>query len=530
MKNNGFKLKGHVKLTLTDVKTGKKTVREGDNIITNALADLLRQNLLGGVDFSKIYGSDGIWKKWFGGILCYEQAHNNLNASEYFMPNSNDNPVTAHAGQTPIDTEHDDDATRGEASSISYNRTSNSIKLVWNWTRERGNGIIRALSLCHTDAGSYGIGNESYHFKNTFTPWEQIQSSNLVAVNQAPRSAGNAFVQYDDVHALSFFIGEDGWYNASASVPSQEDLIYDVTVYIRRLPYLKCGLFDIQAGTAVETDVRKFTVTTSAGFKYNPSFYFDTETKYLWLFRNSTYAVYDQYGDIRPPHTNAREWSKNTVWYSVIDCENEVEVESGTIISDADDLTFLESSADGNLSKRMYYGAIVIQTNIMKDGDYVYVPIGNGVDIYGQGHSFTQGFKGFKKINIANQGDQETIPFVDDTVLGTSYCSVKQGDLAMGFGWVMNGGVLYPCSLTPFTKGGGEWAMANFMRPYPNQQDKPVIYMPVGNRAENSGNIQRYIMASKLVNTTKFNLDIPVEKTMSNEMTVEYTITEVSEN
>ena len=94
----------------------------------------------------------------------------------------------------------------------------------------------------------------------------------------------------------------------------------------------------------------------------------------------------------------------------------------------------------------------------------------------------------------------------------------------------MNGGVLYPCSLTPFTKGGGEWAMANFMRPYPNQQDKPVIYMPVGNRAENSGNIQRYIMASKLVNTTKFNLDIPVEKTMSNEMTVEYTITEVSEN
>lgn len=532
MKNNGFRLKGHVKLTLTDVKTGKKTVRESDNIITDALADIMRLNLLGGVDYSKIMGSDGIWKKWFGGIMCYSAPHANLDKEDYFMPNNVDNPVTAHAGMTPIDSpDHDDDPAQGNPLGSGYQRSEDSMKITWTWDQLHGNGLISALSLCHADVGSYGNGVESYHFKNTFTPFEQIQSSDLVAVQQTPRSAGNAFVEYDQYHALSFFIGEDGWYKADASVPSQEDLIYDVTVYIRRLPYTKMGLFDVQTGSNEDTDVRKFTVTTSTGFKYNPSFYFDPETKYLWLFRNFTYATNDQYGDVQPPHTEAREWSKNTVWYSVIDCNEDVpdedrEVDHGTIVSDDNDLTFLEASADGNLSNRMYYGAIVIQTNIMKDGDYVYVPIGNGVDIYGQGYSFTQGFKGFKKINIANQGDQETIPFVDDTVLGTSYCSVKQGDLAMGFGWVMNGGVLYPCSLTPFTKGSGEWAMANFMRPYPNEQDQPVIYMPVGNRAENAGAIQRYIMASKLVNTSKINID-PVQKTASHQMTVEYTITEV---
>ena len=267
MKNNGFRLKGHVKLTLTDVKTGKKTVREGDNVITNALADIMRLNLLGGVDYSKIMGSDGIWKKWFGGIMCYSAPHANLDKEDYFMPNNINNPVTAHAGMTPIDSpDHDDDPTQGSPLGSGYQRFADSMKITWTWDQLHGNGLISALSLCHADTGSYGNGVESYHFKNTFTPFEQIQSSDLVAVQQTPRSAGNAFVEYDQYHALSFFIGEDGWYKADASVPSQEDLIYDVTIYIRRLPYTKMGLFDIQTGSNEDTDVRKFTVTTSTGF------------------------------------------------------------------------------------------------------------------------------------------------------------------------------------------------------------------------------------------------------------------------
>lgn len=539
MKNNKLRLKGHIKLTLTDVNTGKKQVREGDNVITDALADIMKQNLLGGVDFSKIFGDEGIWKKWFGGVMLYENAHSSLSTGDYFMEA---NPVTAHAGMTPIDNEHDDDATRGQASSISFIRTKDKIKLVWNWTRERGNGIIRSMSLCHTDTGSYGNGVDSYHFRNTFIPFEQIQSSNLVAVDQYPRVAGNAFVQYDVNHTLFFYIGEDGWYKPDAQVPYGEDLEYNVTIYIRRLPYTKAGLFDIQTGTDIATDERKFTVETSIGFKYAPSYYFDEANKQLWLFRNFTYAIPEPYGQLQPPHTEAREWSRNTVWYSVIDCENEVEIDSGTIVSDADDLAFLECSADGGQSYRMYYGARVIQTNILKIGDDIYLPMGDSVDNFGQGYDCTQNFVGFKRINLSDQTDQEAILFPDvesetgssgviytGTKLGTYRSAIKQGELAAGFGWVMNGNEIFPCSVLPFEKPWSE--IFNFERAYGNEtEDKPVIYFTTKPAGENSGNMARYIMASKLVNTTKFNLDDPVEKTMSNEMTVEYTITEEEES
>lgn len=522
---NKLRLKGHVKLTLSDAKTGRvNRVIEKDNVITDAVKDLLRYNLLGMVDSSKIFGDEGLWKKWFGGVMCYNQSHSNLTASDYYMET---NPVIAHAGMTPIDTDHDDDLTRGQALASSFIRTADSIKLVWQWGSTQGNGIIKALSLVHTDVGSFGNGVDSYHFRNTFTPWELIKNSDLQNVSQLPRAKGNAFAQYDDYHTLFFFMGEDGWYNADADVPDGEDMINEVTVYVRRLPYTKAGLFDITSGTDVATDTRKFTVETSIGFKYNPAWYFDPETKYLWLFNNFTYATRESY---QSPHTAAREWSRNTVWYTVIDCENEEEVDHGTIVSDENDLAFLECSADGSLGSRMYYGARVIHQNIMVDGDYVYLPIGESVTVPGQGYSTTQNFKGFKKINLTDQSDQETIPFCDydgdtPTVLDKYYAAIKTGDLAAGFGWVMFDGMLYPCNKGVFAtqpQGGDVWDNI-----YMNENNGPVIFATRRQMDEREGYymMPRYIFANKLMNCSKVNITA-VEKTPSQNMLVEYTITE----
>lgn len=505
------KLHGHVKLTLHNCKNGKEEVIEGDNTITNAVQDIMKLNMLGSVDCGKLFNPDGLWKKWFGGCICYEQQHANLNADEYFMPNSSDSAVTAHAGMTPIDIDHDDDPTQGQAVGSAIQRVENGIKLAWEWGQQKGNGYIRSLSLCHTDTGSFGNGVDSYHFKNTFTPWEAIQNADLTSILQGPRAAGNAFVQYDEFHTLFFYIGSDGWYDPSQAVTEQSE----VTVYIRRFPYLKAGLFDLTTGTANEDDTRKFTVETSISFWYNPSFYFDEENKRLWLFTTDFTRIDEDH----------REWSRNTVYYSVIDCESEEEIDSGTIVSDDNDLAFLEISADGGVLHPMVYNTRVIQQNILKIEDDVYLPMGNSVTVPGQGYSTTQNFSGWKRINLQTL-HQDSFTFADgETVLPKYYAAIKQGDIIAGFGWVMNGGQLYPCNLYPVP------ILPNLEYDYSNTYvsqiyDSPVFYMSERNRGEsNSDYMPRFIFASKLLNTTKYNMDT-VQKSSSQSMRVEYTITE----
>lgn len=524
--SKSLKLHGHIKLKLYNSLSGNlEKVVEGDNIITKAVPDIMKYNLLGMADFSKITGNEGLFKEWFGGVVCYNQQHSNLNANDYWMPNSSDNPVIAHAGMTPIDIDHDDDMTRGQAVGSSFIRTANSMKLVWEWGPTHGNGIIRALSLTHSDTGSFGNGVDSYHFRNTFSPWKQIQNSNLISVRQMPRDPANAFCQYDDNHTLFFYIGDDGWYQEGTDgyIPEYPDSIHDITVYIRRLPYTKAGLFDLVNGATEATDERKFTVTTSLDLWYEPAYFFDPSNKYLWLFTNFTKVTEGE-----------REWSRDTVYYSVIDCESEVEIDSGTIVSDDEDLAFLSVSADGGVMTGMYYGNRVIHENVFIDDGYVWLPMGESRTVPGQGHSTFQNFSGWKKIKLSDNTDQEAVPMCDgETILAKYWAITKAGDLHLGFGWVENGGLVYPCDPMPLVAPVDSGHIAEFTdnwnNLYINQNENPVVYLIRRNQNEGySFDMPRYILANKLVNTSKFNLSTAVQKSSSNNMTVEYTLTEAS--
>ena len=520
-------LHGHIKLKLYNALSGNlEKIVEGDNIITSAVPDIMKSNLLGMADFSKITGNEGLFKEWFGGVMCYNQQHSNLNARDYWMPNSHDNPVIAHAGMTPIDTDHDDDMARGQAVGSSFIRTANSIKLVWEWGATHGNGVIRALSLCHSDVGSFGNGVDSYHFRNTFSPWKDIKNSNLIDLKQYPRQKGNAFCQYDENHTLFFYLGSDGWYQAGVDgyIPSYPEAVNDVTVYIRRLPYTKAGLFDVVDGATEATDERKFTVTTSLDMWYNPAYFFDPSNKYLWLFTNFTRA--DDYH---------REWSKDTVYYSVIDCETGTEVDTGSIVSDDEDLTFLATSTDGSGRVRMYYGNRVFHENVFVDDGYVYLPMGDGVNPTGEGWSTFQNFTGWKKIKLSDNTDQEALPMCDgETVLAKYYSIVKAGDLHLGFGWIENGGLVYPCNpypLTPpITSEDIQAESSSWDNMYINENESPVVYVTRRDTSEwdYKPAKPRYILANKLVNTSKYNLSTAVQKSSTNNMTVEYTLTEVT--
>lgn len=528
-----FGLKGHIKLTLTDAKTGRvQKVVEGDNVITDAVKDIFQHDTMGCVDYTKLYGSDGIWKNWFGGIVCYNQRHDNLNTDDYFMPNATDNPVVAHAGQTSIDADHDDDLTRGNPVGSSYIETDNSHTTVFEWGPTQGNGIIRALSLTHSDVGSYGNGVNSYHFKNSFSPFANVKTSALTDIYTDPLSNNDIFAMYDEYHGISFVIGDEGEYDGDTQTGT--DLRTDkLTVYIKRLPYYKTGLFETLTPRA--NFVRSFTVEDIPFTLYSmPSFYFDPETKYLWIFSNITGINYDSFNIVY----NNSAYTNNQMKYAVIDCneyENEPAsriVTSGTLNTTANDLaptsiakwrSNFETPPTIKFEGDSFHGIVV-------DGDYVYLPTTSGID-YGPWYFAPRWYhNGYRKFDLTNGDDLGKITFNESFRFMSP--SMVLGGLVVRNGVVCNGDVGYSCVKLfsePESRDYRNWCFQEV-----NKAVTAAFPRFWGGLTNSQGDMDsnrtlpRYILACKLLNTSKINLSSAIEKTPAQNMRIEYTITEVS--
>ena len=487
---NGFnqfrmpKLKGHVKITLHNPTTGKNEVVEGENIVTNAVRDIMSANYLGGVDYSKMFP---LWQKWYGGILCYENAHptveGDISPDDYFAYTQSQNPLTAHAGGTIIDSAHDEDMKRGNPAALSRVFTENSVKQVWEWSPSHGNGKITSLSLTHADTGDAGLGSDTYAFSN-FSPVENLSLLSPKATGASDPS--NVVAMYDDSHGVMYYLGD----SESISESSSDK----ITVQVKKLAYLQAGLLQTQsASTSLE---RVFTVDTSVSFASQPAYFFDYDTKYLWLFGNLTGK--GEYGNT---------WNTSAVQYTIIDCENEEEVTSGTITSDTANLSCVNPAQ--YIAGRQRY------TNIIKDGNYVYLPTTSDTT----GRVAFSNVTGFKKINITSQAEQESITF--NQAMADRMAIMKSGDFLIMSGRVVNSGVGYSCF--------------NYSPVEPNQVYSFGISTPFKVSSYHMGlgpasfNYNRSIFASKLINTTKFNLQSSVQKSASQSMIIEYTLEEVEE-
>ena len=497
------KLKGHIKLTLHNCRTGKNEVVEGDNIITNAVRDIFLNNQLGGIDYAKLLP---LWSKWFGGVLCYENAHplvgGVLDPDDYYPQGDLINPVTAHAGQvSPQDLA--DDRTRGMPNTAGQVFTDGVVKQAWEWGSTQGNGNISALSLTHADTGDCGLGSTSDAF-GAFSPFDFIQGTQLPASDAGLVNKDNLFARYDDNHGLFFTIGDVGdfYYGRHTSFATKK-----LTVYVRRLPYFKAGL--IETLHADSTYQRVFTVETSGATMYaQPSYYFDIEHKYLWIFYNNTSTCGSEAGAYWWEGT----WSNNTVNYFVVDCENEEIIDEGTIVSASNDLAPLSMprAIGAGYSGTDFY----VNACIVKDGNYVYLPTGT---INGSWTDYSNyRITGYRKIDITNQADQDVIEFNDTQNAFMS--AIKAGGLIINSGRVVNGGVGYSC-VSQLTESNRAF----------NDVHKPsFLAMPIG-VGNQSGTLPRYIVANKMVNSSKFNLPSTVQKTSNQSMTVEYTLTEVGD-
>jgi len=501
------KLKGHVKITLHNPTTGKNQVVEGDNIVTGALADIFARNILGSVE----YGSQLPITDWFGGLLMFHDAFPTTvidgntvpDPDDYFIQGENVNQLIGHAGDTAPATAAivNEDLKRGSPSDVVV--TGNSLKQTWIFEPRQANGVIESLALTHVDTGNAGLGSTSSAFQ-AFVPLERLDS--LSAITVGLKAANNMMAQYDDNHGIYFHIGESTDFTDMAT-QFQTDKI---TVYKKRLPYSKVGLFETLESLSGSDYIESATIQTSVTFYMQPCFYFDQTNKRLWLFTNVT--------------ATDRSYSKTTVNYTVLDIsdfDNVTEYAHGTIVSDDSDLAIIGVSYETNYLPGSYGGSRMANYGIIIDGNYIYLPVG-GDPAIGSNFIFNSNVTGYKKININNQSDQSAITFNEAQEWYTS--PIKNGGLIINNGRVVNGDYGYTCGtfLPDITSAGiqicSSWAF--------NTPDKVSSYCaPLGNGNEGAAN--RYIFANKMLMTTKFNLSESITKAGTMAMTVEYTLTEV---
>lgn len=149
-------IKGTAKIELTNVKTGKKEIYQHDNLITNAVNDVLGLNPLG---FKSMLADNSILfpvvPKLIGGVLLCENPLEE-DPSKYWVPNGN--PIVGYSGYN-VNT--NSDPKRGSLNQVESGKLEDGsgYRFVFDFATSQGNGVISALGLTSGTGGSNGYGN-----------------------------------------------------------------------------------------------------------------------------------------------------------------------------------------------------------------------------------------------------------------------------------------------------------------------------------------------------------------------------------
>lgn len=448
------RFKGHVKIRLHNPNTWKTQIFEGDNIITNALADIFAANLCGAVDYRKFLP---MYAKMLGGVLLFQNQLDvsSANAAEdYFIPDEGVNPLTAHAGQTAFESQADDPK-RGNPLDSAVHIADGAVTLAWEWGSAGGNGIIKSLALTHSDVGDAGTGSNSDAFK-AMTP--NINANSALAVSQA-----------------AWFVDADGYgYSFTFSGSS---------LTFTRFPtaYREVGLVGLPYDYVSGIQKTK-TVTIGTTYGYYPYFAFDKETSKLYLFYNTSLST--------------------TVYVDIID------------FSDWDNIP-TPTHAEWSLDEAV--GGLSVGGNSPRP---MVVPIANGYVYLPKGRDNASGFL---KVHLSNTADQTSISGTFKGSTGVFIPNVANRVIA-GKCFVINNNALYPTAIeSPDVVASPTYQ--NVWQDTMMDQGKGLTQLSY--LYTNSG--YYYPSISKFYLATKYNNSTTVEKTTSQNMVVEYTLTEVEE-
>ena len=145
---NAEALHGRAEIALTDVNTGKTEIIRHDNIVTNAVRNVFRDNYLGMIDITKITPL----RDMYSGVLCFGQT-NTANVDNIRVPSEVSNPLIAHAGNVAHATAN---PLRGIPNGVESGEITGGYKFVWDFLTSQGNGTISSLSLTSGLFGNCG--------------------------------------------------------------------------------------------------------------------------------------------------------------------------------------------------------------------------------------------------------------------------------------------------------------------------------------------------------------------------------------
>lgn len=160
-------IKGHCKVELKDVKTGRVEAQEHDNMLTKALEYFYGKGGFTNTSAmnASILRSNALYYM-LGGVMCLDTA---LEGSNEIVR------VPAGVGMTANGAR--DQLNSGAPTELgSYNDTESgwqqdgSLKMVWDWTTSQGNGDIKSVCLSSAFGGFKGIGNKT-SLESKSNPW-----------------------------------------------------------------------------------------------------------------------------------------------------------------------------------------------------------------------------------------------------------------------------------------------------------------------------------------------------------------------
>ncbi len=156
-------IKGNVRIELKDENTGKVTVHEEHNMVTDALKYVIGQCISNGANPSEAVFP--ICTKALGGLWLFDDKLTE-DASNIHMPMNAH--LVGHAGQS-LNT---DDVMRGSLNSAESGPTDTGYVNVWDFSTSQAIGIIKALGLTSAKCGDYPLlfsdGYEKYWYEYAY--------------------------------------------------------------------------------------------------------------------------------------------------------------------------------------------------------------------------------------------------------------------------------------------------------------------------------------------------------------------------
>ena len=154
-----MRIKGHTEIQLTNVKTGEVKTYHDDNMMTNGLAEFMKNHgMLCGTPFTDAVKSDLI-NTLLGGILLFDTA---LTESAGNTRLTDGIKMTANAAQGVTHTGDPTELGSYDSNESGWQNAAHTVyRHVFTWTTSQGNGRIAAACLTSKPHGYVGEGNST---------------------------------------------------------------------------------------------------------------------------------------------------------------------------------------------------------------------------------------------------------------------------------------------------------------------------------------------------------------------------------